>query len=359
MHMRNPKLFLIITIVIGFMFLGLQSLIAQNPTGGLQRVGPNDIWAKTLSGAHYNEMWNYQLYFDNGMSLYIVFSVTNFGRLKSPVSGIRVSMYGLDGEVYHINREYPAQDLHQDKVNYKFDINPRQDNIWFKGKLPEKHEIYINTAKFGSRFKIHIHFEEIQAGFRMGDGMFKVDGEQVGIITHIPFAKVSGYAGINDDVRDVSGVGYMDQTWQFQNATKLFSNGYRFIHHKDDKNWDHVYYMTPANKSQKPIGYRLKSENGQVTVHGVSSLQSTTMSNDRAVKIPTMMELAMNRSTPIQLENSNLTDVSSIFTELNWINRQLMRTIVGGEIVDYRGTGRLKSDAQSYKNGYFNYFTIE
>jgi hypothetical protein len=340
------------------LFILVTFLYSQNPSDGLQKVRPDDIWAKTLSGGQYNEMWNYQIYFDNGMSLYIVFSATNFGRLKSAVSGIRVSMYGLGDQVYHINREYPAADLLQDKVNYKFDINPRQDNIWFRGKLPETHEIYINTAKFGERFKIHLHFEEIQTGFRLGDGIFKVDGEQVGIVTHIPFAKVKGYAGINDDVRDVNGVGYMDHTWQFQNATKLFKSGYRFIHLDDRANWDHVYFMTPVNSNQKTVGYRLISENGVVSVHGVQSQHSVNMSNNN-VKLPQKMELTLNRSSSVQIENINLTDVSSVFTELNWITRQLMRTIVGGEIVDYRGNGRIKSDGEKFKNGFFNYFTIE
>jgi hypothetical protein len=332
---------------------------AQNLTGGLQQVGADDIWAKTLSGGHYNEMWNYQIYFDNGMSLYIVFSVTNFGRLKSAVSGIRVSMYGLDNETYHINREYPAGDLLQYRNAYKFDINPRQDNIWFKGKLPETHEIYINTAKFGNRFKIHLTFENIQPGYRMGDGLFRVDGEPVGIITHIPYATVKGYAGINDNVKDVNGVGYMDQTWQFQNAAKLFSTGYRFIHHKDDKNWDHIYFMTPSKSTSAPVGYRLTSKDGLVSLQGVRGLRVLEQSDDRSVRIPLRMELALADQPSVQLENAKVSDVSSVFTELNWVTRQLMRTIVGGEMVDYRGTGRMRPPGNDYKYGYFNYFVIE
>lgn len=355
MH-QQIKRYTLLVVILAIFFTSLSS---QNPSGGLQRVVADDIWAKTLSGGQYSEMWNYQIYFDNGMSLYIVFSVTNFGRLKSAVSGIRVSMYGLDGETYHINREYPAEELHQDKTNYKFDINPRQDNIWFKGNLPEKHEIYINTAKFGFRFKIHLHFNEIQPGYRLGNGIFSVDGEPVGIITHIPFAKVTGYAGINDDVRDVRGVGYMDQTWQFQNATKLFKNGYRFIHHMDSANWDHVYFMLPANTSRNPIGYRLKSDNGEITIHGIQKFSAKSTPGHAGVKIPSTMELILYRNITVTLENTDLTDVSSVFTELNWITRRLMRTIVGGEIVDYRGKGRMISDTRNYKNGYFNYFTIE
>ena len=71
----------------------------------------NDIWPKTMGSVNYNEYWNYQMYFDNGMSLYIIFSVSDFGRLKSAVSGIRVSMYGLDENTYHITLVILLQNL--------------------------------------------------------------------------------------------------------------------------------------------------------------------------------------------------------------------------------------------------------
>lgn len=357
--MRISKLLSGLSILSIAGFIGTGSILAQGQPGGLQLAASEDIRAKTLSGGHYSELWNYQIYLDNGMSLYIVFSVADFGRLKSAVSGIRVSMYGLDDDVYHINREYPVSDLLQDPENLEFNINPRQNNIWFKGKLPDEHEIYINTEKSGNRFKIHLKFHDIQAGYKMGDGLFDVDGEEVGIITHIPFAKVTGYAGINDHVPDVNGIGYMDHTWQFQSAARLFSSGYRFVYHRNVSEWDLIYFMVPAKRGQGPIGYRLYAEAGKVKLEGVAEVENISMPSDRNIKVPLMMDLFLESGAGLRVENQELTDVSSVFTELNWVARNLMRRIAGGKMVDYRGTGKMRVGESLPKKGYYNYSSIE
>jgi hypothetical protein len=164
-----------------FVLLHIGVSIPLNAQGrSVEAIAADDIFAKTLGSEQFNEYWNYQMYFDNGMSLYIQFSVSNFGRLKSSVSGIRVSMYGLDGQDYHINREYPIEDLRQDQADHEFNINPRQMNIWFKGTLPETHQVYINTQKHGHRFKIDLQLNDITQGVRLKDPEFKLDEHRLG-----------------------------------------------------------------------------------------------------------------------------------------------------------------------------------
>ncbi len=314
-----------------------------------------DIWAKTLDAANYNEYWNYQMYFDNGMSLYVVFSVSNFGRLKSAVSGIRVSLYGLDGEAYHINREYPIADLLQNPQGYEFNINPRQDNIWFKGSLPEHHEMYINTQKHGHRFKIHLTFTDIQQGFKSGTGEYMVDDHRIGIATHIPFARVSGTTGINDNVKDVSGVAYMDHTWQYQNSSKKLKNGYRFVHLQDTRNWENVYFMeTDTRAGTRFVGYRLSSVDGVVSLQEIQSVSNTSsrdFQNNR-------MSISLTGGQKAEISSHSIMDVTTIFNDLNWVTRQLMRTILGGEIMDTRGTAVMLSNGNR-KQGFFNQFAVK
>lgn len=315
----------------------------------------NDIWAKTLDSANYNEYWNYQMYFDNGMSLYIVFSVSNFGRLKSAVSGIRVSLYGLDGDAYHINREYPIDELLQNPQGHEFNINPRQDNIWFKGTLPDHHEIYINTQKHGHRFKIHLSLTDIQQGFKSGTGEYMVDDHRIGIATHIPFARVSGTAGINDNVKEVRGTAYMDHTWQYQNSSKKLKNGYRFVQLQDTGNWENVYFMeTDARSGTRFIGYRLSSVDGAVTlqeVQSVSNSSSRDFQNNR-------MSISLTGGQKAEISSHSVVDVTSIFNDLNWVTRQLMRTVLGGEIMDTRGTAVLFTNGIR-KQGFFNQFAVK
>ncbi len=293
------------------------------------------------------------------MSLHITFSATNFGKLKSPVTGIRVSMYGLDDKVYHLNREYPIADLKQDRTNYKFDLNPRQNNIWFKGKLPDFHEIYINTAKGGNRFKINLQFSDMVRGYKVGDGVFSYDGTDVGMVTHIPYARVSGYVGINDNVKDVKGVASMDHSWQHENAVKLFSGGYRFIHHRDKNNWDIVTLMEPKDGKGAAIGYRLISESGRVRVERIDKSIHEKIHPDKKVKAPSLLAAHTNQGQIIRLSTSGTPDVSSLIADQGWLARQVIRGIVGGEIKDYRGAATMTLPNGTVKKGHFTYFAVE
>src|SRR5690554_5535561 len=107
----NLRYFLFFLLSI-FLFLA-STVHAQvaNPTGKLNPVQPDDIWAQTLEGSHYNEFWTYQFYLNNDLTVHITFSVANFGSLKSAVSGVQISVDRLNGELYQLSREYDVDDL--------------------------------------------------------------------------------------------------------------------------------------------------------------------------------------------------------------------------------------------------------
>jgi hypothetical protein len=320
-------------------------------------ISPNEIFAKTLNSDQYNEYWNYQMYFDNGMSLYIQFSVSNFGRLKSSVSGIRVSMYGLDGQDYHINREYPIEDLRQDPAIHEFNINPRQMNIWFKGTLPESHQIYVNTQKHGHRFKIDVNLSDIVQGIRLTDPEFMLDDHRLGMMTHIPFAHVSGTVGINDNVKTIRGVAYMDHTWQYQNSSKKLSQGYRFVRLQNPSNWESIYFMDGITKSgSKPVGYRISRTDGGAT--RMQTITDVRQSNPNDIRNNRYL-ITFNDGTKMSIEKHLVQDETSIFTDLNWVTRQLMRAILGGEIKDTRGSVQISTNGQNRRDGYFNRFKLD
>lgn len=316
----------------------------------------DDIWAKTLDGSSFSEFWNYQVYLDNGMSLYIIFSVSDVS-LRSSVSGIRVSMYNLDGKNYEINREYPLEDLAQNEEDYKFDINPRQDNIWFKGKLPESHEIYINTDKSGERFKINLHFEEIQQGIKYGDGLFDFSEESIGLITHIPFARVTGYAGIDDNVKDVSGTAYMDHTYQYDNPGKLLKSGYRFVQHSSKSDWELSYFLDPQNSGNTHLlGYHLSSKEGEISAHTVEIEDGVKDYYSRNNEYPEEFHIYLDDGRKVRFIHQNEIDRRSAFSDLNWVARNLARRLIGGEYYDHRGVGEVMIDEGTTYPGYYNYF---
>ena len=341
-----------------FIVLHIGVSVPLNAQGrSVETIAADDIFAKTLGSEQFNEYWNYQMYFDNGMSLYIQFSVSNFGRLKSSVSGIRVSMYGLDGQDYHINRAYPIEDLRQDQADHEFNINPRQMNIWFKGTLPETHQVYINTQKHGHRFKIDLQLNDITQGVRLKDPEFMLDEHRLGMQTHIPYARVSGTAGINDNVKTVTGVAYMDHTWQYQNSSKKLAQGYRFVRLNSATNWESIYFMEGKTSSgSKPVGYRVsRLDGGAVNLQMLTELRQSTPGDIRTNRYL----LTFSDGTKMSIEKHLVQDETSIFTDLNWVTRQLMRTILGGEIKDTRGTVQVTTNGQNRRDGYFNRFKLD
>lgn len=317
----------------------------------------DDIWSKTKEGSSFSEFWTYQIYLDNGMSLYIIFSVSDISPFSSAVSGLRVSMYNLDGKNFEINREYPLEHLAQEQDEYKFNINPRQDNIWFKGALPDHHEIYINTAKDGNRFKIHLRFDEIAKGIIVGDGRYTIDGKEVGVITQIPYARISGYAGINDNVKDVSGTAYMDQTFHFENTGRNLHSGYRFVHHHSPQEWELTYFLQPKSMNERDfIGYHLSKSNDSVTASRIKipAGMNDYISNHRV--FPSDFSLERECHTSLRYIFGEEIDRRSIFADLNWIARNVARRLIGGEIYDHRGNGWIQPGESEPKAGYVNYF---
>jgi len=331
----------------------------QNPSGGLTTVPDDVIWAQTLSGSHFNEFWNYQFYFDNGMKAHIIFSVANFGSLKDPVSGVRFSIFYPDGRTYHISREYSIDMLIQERETYMF--RPRLERqLYFAGKLPDEHKIVIDTPKDGVLYQIELTFSNIVRGYKWGDGRFDIKNEEIGIVTHIPYADVSGTISVDGERNRVTGTGYMDHTFQNQTTTRLMNSGYRFVNHTDKDNWDLIYFLLPAdNRSRSTAGYRLKSEKGIVSVQGIESIQNSHDSDAFGKSIPRIIELGLEDGGSLRLYRTADQERFSILSELNWIAKRAAKSFLGGEVIDFRGDATLQEPSHRPKQGHYNYFFVE
>lgn len=331
----------------------------SNPTGELERVDSDEIWAQTLRGNFYNEFWNYQFYFENGMTAHIVFSAANFGSLKSPVSGVRISIYHPNGTVHQLSREYPIDMLVQDRENYRFQLHPERE-VYFEGKLPDKHRIVIKTAKDGVNYDIDLRLYDIHPGKKWGNANFRIHDEQVGIVTHIPFARVRGSVSVNNNRSTVSGTAYMDHTFQNQTTTKLMDSGYRFVHHENSENWDAIYFLLPDNnRNNHTIGYRLTSEEGVISVKGVERINQQHRGTAFGTNIPRILELELQKNQQIRLSRTEDHERFSILSELGWLARQAARSFLGGEVVDFRGEASLQETSHRPKQGKYNYFFVK
>ncbi len=322
----------------------------------LRNVSADRIWAQTLEGSYFNEFWNYQFYFDNGMKLHIVFSAANFGSLKSPVTGVRASVFYPDGTVHQISREYPLERLVQDKETYTFLLRPDRE-IYFTGKLPEEHRVVMKTTKDGVSYDIDISFENIERGFMWNDGKFQIKNETVGIVTHIPFADVSGHISVNEKHDKVRGTAYMDHTHQHQTTTHMMDSGYRFIQHEDRDNWNLLYMLIPANS--KPIGYKLSNEKGEIELSIVEEFSLVADGKAFGKTFPRIVDITLESSQSIRIARTEDQERFSILSELSWIARRAARTFLGGEVVDFRGEGTLMERSKKPKHGDYNFFFVE
>ncbi len=349
---------LILTAALFFVSFGLNSAQIQNPDGELESLHADDIWAKTLEGRYFNEFWNYQLYLNNGIKAHIIFNVANFGRMKSPVSGIRVSINNLNGELYQLQREFPIERLVQDKENYEFRL--RQDReIYFRGKLPEEHSIVIQTSKDGDTYDINLRFYNIQSGFRWADGNYTINNEKVGILTHIPYAEVRGHIAVNNVRRNVSGTVYMDHTYQDQMTSKLLHSGYRFISHQSPSDWDLYYFLLADGAPDlRTIGYRLQNRNGSVSLQGVNRIQRERRSDAFGEDIPRELDLRMQNGDVVRFERVTDEEKFSILRELGSFSRRVARRFLGGEVIDFRGEARL-NDSGNSKPVEYNLFMVK
>ncbi|MEX1122233.1 MAG: hypothetical protein WED82_08880, partial [Balneolales bacterium] len=307
-----------ITAVSLFLFLSLGEVTGQisNPTGELGIPNSSDIWAQTLEGNHFNEFWSYHFYLDEGLKVHATFSVANFGNFKSAVSGLQLSVSNLnDDEVYQVSREYPIDQLVQDKENHTLRLHPEKD-VYFEGKLPDEHRVHIKTSKDGENYDIDLTFDNIADGVKWDQGEFTVGDEKIGIVTHIPYAEVSGHVSVNDRKKDVNGTAYMDHTYQNQTTTRLLHSGYRFVYHNGSDNWDILYFLYPSTRNSKTIGYRLVKRENKIVLQGAQGITEMTRSKSFEKSIAQDIQLKIENSNSLTLSRSVDEEMFSVFSEL-------------------------------------------
>lgn len=333
-----------------------------NPDGGLAEVAPEKIWPQTLQGSHYNEFWNYHIYLDDGTKVHITYSVANFGSLKSPVSGVRVSVLfpgSNDAEIFQVSREYDIDYLVHNEQTDRFQLRDERE-LFFEGRLPETHRVRIFTRKDGNQFDIDLTFSNIARAYTRGNGKFDVNGEQIGHLTHIPYAEVKGHAAVNDFRTEASGKAYMDHTYQYQTTTSLLKSGYRYVYLKDSDNWDSIFFLLPEDgREMKTVGYRLFKRDGKVRQAAVERITQITKRKVSGKNIALTMEIELDSGERLRITRSEDEETFSVLGELSWIARRAARTFLGGEVIDFRGTAHLLEDSQLPKIGEYNFFIVD
>lgn len=343
------------------LFILNEALAAQisNPQENLQEIDPDLIWAQTLEGEHFNEFWTYQFYLDDGLTVYIRFSVVNFGGLKPPVTGVKLSVINFDDKIYQLTREYSLDKLVQNRKNFEFRPNPERE-LYFRGELPKDHMVRIRTSKNENFYDIEFHLENIAEGFQLGNGKYLVDGEEIGILTHIPYAEVSGYVAMNGVRKEVIGTAYMDHTFQNETTTRLMDSGYRFVSQEDAQNWDLLYFMLPDDAPHnQTIGYRVVNRDGVTESNSVKRIIQLVENETFGKKVGRIVAVDIGDDRSVRLLRTQDDEKFSIIDELGWVARQAARTFFGGEVIEFRGEAILMEPGYRPKEGFYNFFLVD
>jgi hypothetical protein len=226
-------------------------------------------------------------------------------------------------------------------------------NIWFSGRLPESHRVFFSTRKRDVTCFLDLGFSEILPGQVWGDGMFKLGSETVGIFLHIPRAKVKGKLAINGDTLDVTGMAYMDHTFQTTLAPELVNAGYRYISRNGPA--EAGYVLDPVSRyGASPVGYGLRQKDAGFGLLKPASLTTASAGKAMGVKVPTRLEIAYHDGSKAVLDRREDRLQQSYLHEFSGASKWAIKRFMGGEILTFKGLGTLNAQPMAY-----NYFVVD
>jgi hypothetical protein len=337
----------------------LPPLLSQDiikPQGELKQVTSHDLYPRTGEGRVFNEFWTYHIFLEDDLQVYLTFTRANFGRFRSAVSGIRLSVINFEGNYYQLAREYPIERFKfEPENNFRFQLHPERE-IWFEGELPYEQRIRVLTSKDGIEYDLDLTIGNITQGVMWGDGIFEFKNEEIGIIMHIPYADIEGTIRLNDKVKEVRGTVYMDQTYQTTITPRILSSGYRYIRHTPD-NWEIGYFLVPEIEREvsELIGYGLTTTNGKLKLLKPEKLLIGGMSDFlQKSNVPEYLVVKYYPERSVRINREQDLERISFLEEVGRLTRRIAKSYLQGEIVEFRGTASIENSP-----GYFNYFITE
>lgn len=302
------------------------------PKGDVRSTTVNDFMPHQNSAKEFNENWNYQFVFDNGTRAFVGYST-----LYVPNSGKKVacemSFWNFKGKSYTVGRQYPPERLVADKAKATLDI---KGEYKMEGKPGKGHHVYFTADKNG-KFFLDLTFDSAEPGKVPGDGVWTTGSNKFGQYIHVPYGRVSGRIGYNEDTLTVKGYVYMDQTWQTVQATDIAS---RVINVSTNARNPIFAGRTIITTDGKYAGYTLYNggegykvvfpksvEDGEKTYNGKAFPKGDLSIGWNDETVPA---LKFNVAKPYQ-KASFLDKIDS------WVARQAIKLATGGEIFYYRG----------------------
>lgn len=301
------------------------------PAGATRNLTASDFMPHQNSAKEFNETWSYQFVFDNGTRAFV-----NYSTLYVPASGKKVgcdlTLWNFKGKTHAVGRQYPPERLKVIKEKSTIDI---KGEYAMEGKPGKGHRVYFTADKEG-KFFLDLTFDSAEQGKVNGDGIWKVGSDKFAQYIHIPYGRVSGRIGFNEDTIAVKGYAYMDQTWQTVQATDLTIRSLNFS--TNARNPMFAGRISLA-KDGKPFGYALYNDGSgsKVVVPAGIKEGEETYNGKKFPKNPLAIEWK-DGSPALSFPVNKTYQKASLLDKVDgWIAKKAMKVAAGGEILFYRG----------------------
>jgi len=217
---------------------------------GQESVGEvGDFFRHPNNSKNYSESWDYVFVLDNGAKAYVTYTWLN----SSDEVGTQFSIWNFKNKSANIGRIYPKARYSENKATNLISIKDE----YKMENLPGKNHRVLFTADKNGKYFLDLKFTSAQTSKIPGNGVFDVDGQKYGLYVHIPYGRVEGRIGINDDTVAVKGYGYMDHSWTSTEATNMVARSFVFTTTTLEKNANKIAGRVNVSPKGAVFGYAI------------------------------------------------------------------------------------------------------
>lgn len=326
--------------VFAILLIAISALAADvsAPKGSIRNLGVNDFMPHKATTKDFNETWSYQFVFDNGTRAFV-----NFALMQIPGTGRKntteMSFWNFKGKNYTIGRQYPPERLQP--IKEKNTINIKNEYL-MENKPGKGHRVLFTADKNGKWF-LDVTFETAEQGKVIGDGVWTVGNQKFAQYIHIPYGRVSGRIGYNNDTISVKGYAYMDQTWQTVQATDIAIRSVNFSTNASKPMFAGRISLT---KDGKAMGYALYNGDEGAKVVTPKEIKDGEAGYKGKDFPKGTLNISWNEAgiSPLKFNAAKPFQKASILDKIDgWFAKKAFKIAAGGEVFFYRGRSDLSS----------------
>lgn len=305
-----------------------------------------------LPSSYFGEFWTYHLVLDNGLTLTYYYAVSELGNFKERGTSARLSVGWKDGKDYIINKTYHLEDFEYNPETLAWRLNPERD-IYGESVSGDRQRLVFRHEKHKIAYDLNVVLEDMEPGFVLTNNPLDVQGNDVGMSFPLRHFKVTGTFALNGDTVSANGKGFLDHVYQTSLVPDIFEKGIRIFSGDGQNAW--LGNVMIEQKTGHPVGYFLRILEGKPHLLNVSAWESQLTAKAIGAEIDTRIKLKLSDGSSLILHLDKIQSEFSILEELGFFKRQIVRSIMGGEVVEYFGRGTFNDGTPLY----FNAFSVK